>query len=52
MDQHATDLLTPDEGRAQGAGENERWLARRDRVPAVWTRYTDLVVERGEGSWI
>ncbi len=29
-----------------------RWLARRDRVPPVWTRYTDLVVERGEGSWI
>ena len=21
-------------------------------VPPVWTRYTDLVVERGEGSWI
>ncbi|MDQ3880773.1 MAG: aminotransferase class III-fold pyridoxal phosphate-dependent enzyme [Chloroflexota bacterium] len=24
----------------------------RDRVPRAWTRYTDLVVERGEGSWI
>ncbi|HEX9635774.1 MAG TPA: aspartate aminotransferase family protein [Candidatus Limnocylindria bacterium] len=29
-----------------------RWLERRDRVPSVWSRYTDLVVERGEGSWI
>jgi 4-aminobutyrate aminotransferase len=29
-----------------------RWLERRDRVPPVWLRYTDLVVERGEGSWI
>ncbi|MGH2457056.1 MAG: aspartate aminotransferase family protein, partial [Candidatus Limnocylindria bacterium] len=33
-------------------GERDHWLARRDRVPSVWTRYTDLVVERGEGSWI
>ena len=33
-------------------GEVAAWLARRDRVPPVWTRYTDLVVERGEGSWI
>jgi 4-aminobutyrate aminotransferase len=32
--------------------EREHWLAARERVPAVWTRYTDLVVERGEGSWI
>jgi 4-aminobutyrate aminotransferase len=28
------------------------WLARRDGVPAVWARYTDLVVERGIGSWV
>ena len=42
MDQHATDLLT----------DADRWLAARDGVPAVWARYTDLVVERGEGSWI
>ena len=28
------------------------WLARRDRVPGVWARYTDLVVERGSGSWL
>jgi 4-aminobutyrate aminotransferase len=28
------------------------WLARRAGVPAVWSRYTDLVVERGSGSWI
>jgi 4-aminobutyrate aminotransferase len=42
MDQHATDLLT----------DADRWLAARDGVPGVWARYTDLVVERGEGSWI
>ncbi|HET7583019.1 MAG TPA: aminotransferase class III-fold pyridoxal phosphate-dependent enzyme [Candidatus Limnocylindria bacterium] len=30
----------------------EHWLALRDRVPPVWARYTDLVVERGEGAWI
>jgi 4-aminobutyrate aminotransferase len=48
MDQHASDLLTAE----PAASETERWLARRDRVPSVWTRYTDLVVERGEGSWI
>jgi 4-aminobutyrate aminotransferase len=30
----------------------ERWLARRDGVPAVWARYTDLIVVRGEGSWL
>ena len=29
-----------------------RLLALRDGVPSVWSRYTDLVVERGEGSWI
>jgi 4-aminobutyrate aminotransferase len=32
--------------------DTARWLARRDGVPSVWTRYTDLVVERGVGSWI
>jgi 4-aminobutyrate aminotransferase len=32
--------------------ERERWLERRDRIPSVWARYTDLVVERGDGSWI
>jgi 4-aminobutyrate aminotransferase len=30
----------------------ERWLRLRDGVPPVWTRYTDLVVERGIGSWV
>ena len=39
MDQHTTDLLTD-------------WNALRDGVPSVWARYTDLVVERGEGSWL
>jgi 4-aminobutyrate aminotransferase len=24
----------------------------RSSVPAVWARYTDLVIERGEGSWL
>jgi 4-aminobutyrate aminotransferase len=48
MDQHASDLLTAE----PVVSETERWLARRDRVPSVWTRYTDLVVERGEGAWI
>ncbi|MEX0710487.1 MAG: aminotransferase class III-fold pyridoxal phosphate-dependent enzyme [Chloroflexota bacterium] len=28
------------------------WLARRAGVPPVWARYTDLVVERGIGSWV
>ena len=28
------------------------WLARRAGVPSVWARYTDLVVERGMGSWV
>ncbi|HEX5397105.1 MAG TPA: aminotransferase class III-fold pyridoxal phosphate-dependent enzyme, partial [Candidatus Limnocylindria bacterium] len=46
MDQHATDLLTPD------ASSTPDWLALRDRVPAVWARYTDLVIERGSGSWL
>jgi len=32
--------------------DSERWLERRDGVAPVWARYTDLVVERGEGSWI
>jgi 4-aminobutyrate aminotransferase len=39
MDQHATDLLTD-------------WSALRAGIPPVWTRYTDLVVERASGSWI
>ena len=42
MDKHATHVLS----------DTERWLARRDGVPAVWARYTDLVVERGSGSWL
>jgi len=28
------------------------WLALRDGVAPVWARYTDLVVERGSGSWL
>jgi 4-aminobutyrate aminotransferase len=34
------------------SAEVEHWLALRDRVPPVWARYTDLVVERGDGAWI
>ncbi len=44
MDQHATDVLTVDDGQA--------WLDRRAGVPPAWARYTDLVVERAAGSWI
>ena len=36
----------------RGATDEAAWLARRAGVPAVWSRYTDLVVERGSGSWI
>jgi len=32
--------------------DSSLWLARRAGVPAVWARYTDLVVERGIGSWV
>ena len=32
--------------------EHGIWHARRAGVPPVWARYTDLVVERGSGSWI
>ena len=28
------------------------WPALTDGVPAVWARYTDLIIERGEGSWL
>jgi 4-aminobutyrate aminotransferase len=37
---------------SQVGSDTERWLERRARVPAVWARYTDLVVERGAGSWL
>ncbi|MEP6808359.1 MAG: aspartate aminotransferase family protein [Chloroflexota bacterium] len=30
----------------------DRWMSLRDGVLPVWARYTDLVVERGGGSWI
>jgi 4-aminobutyrate aminotransferase len=49
MDQYASDVLTAD---PRQTTDTQRWLALRDRVPPVWTRYTDLIVERGEGSWI
>jgi 4-aminobutyrate aminotransferase len=28
------------------------WLALRDRVAPLWARYTELVIERGSGSWL
>jgi 4-aminobutyrate aminotransferase len=34
------------------ADDSSVWLARRAGVPAVWARYTDLIVDRGEGSWV
>jgi 4-aminobutyrate aminotransferase len=49
VDQHATDVLT---ARDRTSPEHRDLLALRDGVPAVWTRYTDLVVERGTGSWL
>jgi len=52
-------MTEPTAGMASGPMVDERadpdvarWLERRERVPSVWLRYTDLVVERGEGSWI
>ena len=32
--------------------EQELWLARREGVAPVWSRYTDLVIARGVGSWL
>src|SRR5688500_13740674 len=32
--------------------DTQRLLRLRDGVAPVWSRYTDLVVERGEGSWL
>src|SRR5207248_9708133 len=37
---------------SRGAADAGAWLDLGGGVPAVWSRYTDLVVERGEGSWI
>jgi 4-aminobutyrate aminotransferase len=34
------------------AEDSAVWLARRAGIPAVWARYTELVVDRGEGSWV
>ena len=34
------------------ADDSAVWLARRAGIPAVWARYTELVVDRGEGSWV
>jgi 4-aminobutyrate aminotransferase len=35
-----------------GPVDEAAWLGLRSGIPPVWTRYTDLVVERGAGSWI
>jgi 4-aminobutyrate aminotransferase len=45
VDQYSADVLTVED-------EDAAWLGRRAGIPAVWARYTDLVVERGSGSWI
>jgi 4-aminobutyrate aminotransferase len=37
---------------SSAATHAERLLSLRDGVAPVWARYTDLVVERGEGSWL
>jgi len=34
------------------ADDSSIWLARRAGIPTVWARYTELVVDRGEGSWV
>jgi 4-aminobutyrate aminotransferase len=34
------------------ADDSSVWLSRRAGVPAVWARYTDFVVDHGEGSWV
>ncbi|MDP9271541.1 MAG: aminotransferase class III-fold pyridoxal phosphate-dependent enzyme [Chloroflexota bacterium] len=55
MDQHATDLLTATaetEAEAELDADARTWLDLRETVPSVWSRYTDLVVERGFGSWV
>ena len=44
--------VTQEPIRGESSAEATRWLEARDRVPSVWARYTDLVVERGSGSWI
>jgi 4-aminobutyrate aminotransferase len=46
MEPRTADLLTAP------AADAQRWLEARGNVPPVWARYSDLVVERGEGSWI
>jgi 4-aminobutyrate aminotransferase len=51
MDQHAADVLTAAPVEAPLPGSTDL-VALRDGVPAVWTRYTDLIVERGTGSWL
>jgi len=37
---------------AVGTTAAKDWLTLRDGVPKVWSRYTDLVVKRGQGSWL
>jgi 4-aminobutyrate aminotransferase len=32
--------------------DQQAWLARRDRVAPLWSRYTELVIESGHGSWL
>jgi 4-aminobutyrate aminotransferase len=34
------------------AGTTRDWTALTAGVPQLWARYTDLVIDRGEGSWL
>jgi 4-aminobutyrate aminotransferase len=43
-DSSATDLI--------GADPAEVWETRTAGVPQLWARYTNLIIERGEGSWL
>lgn len=38
--------------RPEGSDPGSREAARPDAVPSVWSRYTDLIVDHGEGSWL
>ena len=43
-------MITANENRTDESRDS--WLARRDGVAPLWSRYTDLIIERGSGSWL
>ncbi len=51
-DGSATSRAAGDGGATSGAAGSGAPLPDRSVVPAVWSRITDLVVDRGEGSWL